>query len=56
MNASKIELTGWICLPMDSTETSTPMDSPTGLVGAHMGLKTPYAQEMYEGHDNTPSK
>jgi hypothetical protein len=31
----KYERNDWTCSPMDSTETRTPLDSPTGLVGAH---------------------
>jgi hypothetical protein len=45
VNATKIERIGWTCSPMDGTETRTPLDSPTGLVGAHTGVKIPNAQE-----------
>jgi hypothetical protein len=52
MNATKIELIGWTCSPMDSTETCTPLDKPTGLMGAHLGVKT-QMPDKYEGHDDT---
>jgi hypothetical protein len=37
---------------MDGTETQTPLDSPTGLVGAHTG-KRPQMPNKYEGHGDT---
>lgn len=41
---------------MDSTEIRIPLGSPTELVGAHAGVKTPYVHQIRRASENSRAR